>query len=240
MAPATTVVCWLACFFSKRASCLAVSARSSAVNSRLASWAARGWASFSSAVTIVAKVASPAAARSAVPVQAAALTALGTLQEKRYAALFAKALESKSYRVQAAALQGLLPLNPAQALARATAFEADNKGALTAALVAVYGQAGSPAQWPLMLAKYDAANPEGRFGMLPGIAELLGRVDDSTALREGIARIRDLTVEFKRFVDAPRLVGMLREVQAQQATRPNAALAKTLVDEAAAAIEAAK
>ncbi|WP_310396537.1 M1 family aminopeptidase [Hymenobacter sp.] len=176
----------------------------------------------------------------AVPVQTAALNALGALKDKRYAPLFAQALGSKSYRVQGAALQALLPLNPAQALARATAFENDHKGALTAALVAVYGRAGTAAQWPSVRAKYDAADPNARFGMLPGIAELLGRVDDPTALREGIARIRDLTVEFKRFLDAPRLVGLLRGVQAQQAARPNAALVKTLVDEAAAVIEAAK
>ena len=181
-----------------------------------------------------------AAADSSVAVQAAALTALGTLREKRYVALFVKALESKSYRVQAAALQGLLPLRPAQALARATAFEADNKGALTVALVAVYGQAGSPAQWPLMLAKYDAANPEGRFEMLGSLANMLGRLDDPAALAQGITRIKALTVEFKAFVNSQRLIGLLQGVQRQQATRPNAALVAGLVGQALAEIEAAK
>ena len=191
------------------------------------------------------KAAAPLLARlvasdSAVPVQAAALTALGTLQEKRYAALFIKALESKSYRVQAAALQGLLPLNLAQALARATALEADNKGALTTALVAVYGQAGSPAQWPLMLAKYDAAKPEGRFEMLGSLGNMLGRLEDPALLAQGITRIKDLTVQFKAFVNSQRLIGLLREVQQQQATRPNAALVAGLVGQAVAEIEAAK
>ena len=62
----------------------------------------------------------------------------------------------------------------------------------------------------------------------------------SATLTQGIARIKDLTVQFKAYVNSQRLIGLLREVQQQQATRPNAALAKTLVDEAAAAIEAAK
>ena len=181
-----------------------------------------------------------AAADSSVPVQAAALTALGTLQEKRYATLFTKALESKSYRVQAAALQGLLPLNPAQALARATAFEADNKGALTAALVAVYGQAGSPAQWALMLAKYDAAKPDGRFEMLGSLGNMLGRLEDPAALAQGITRIKELTVEFKAFIDSERIVGLLRQIQQQQAARPTAAEAAKLVDQAVAEIRAAK
>jgi len=186
------------------------------------------------------RLAKLAAADSSVQVQAAALTALGTLQDERYKLLFNNMLASKSYRVQGAALLGLLPLDPAQALARATALEADNKGALTGALVTVYGQAGGAAQWPLVRAKYDAASPGARLDMLPGLGELLGRLDDPTALSEGITRIRDLTVQFKAFVNAPRLIGLLREVQERQAKRPNAARAKTLVDEAAAAIEAAK
>ncbi|MBO0358097.1 HEAT repeat domain-containing protein [Hymenobacter sp. BT186] len=181
-----------------------------------------------------------AAIDSALPVRAAALTALGTLKEKRYSKLFEQALESKSYRVQGAALQGLLQLNARQALARTTAFEADNKGALTVAMVSVYGRAGSPAQWPLVLAKYDAADPNGRFGMLPGVAEFLGRLNDPAALTEGITRIKDLTVRYKPYVDANRLIGLLRQVQQQHTTRPTAAHTTTLVDQAVAEIQAAK
>ena len=173
-------------------------------------------------------------------VQAAALAALGALKDKRYAPLFGKALGSRSYRVQGAALTALLPLDPAWALARATAFEADNKGALTGAMVQVYGQAGGAAQWPSVRAKYDAANPSGRFHMLPDLGEMLGRLDDPAALAEGIARIRDLTVEFKRDVNADRIVGLLRQVQQRQAKRTNAALVASLVDQAVAAIAATK
>ncbi|MBD2721519.1 M1 family metallopeptidase [Hymenobacter armeniacus] len=181
-----------------------------------------------------------AATDAAPQAQAAALAALGGLKQKSYAPLFSKALSSRSYRVQAAALEALLPLSPAQALARATAFEADNKGPLTGAMVLVYGQAGSTAQWPLVRAKYDAADPNGRFQMFAGLSEMLGRLDDPTALAEGIARIRDLTVEFKRYVDAGRIVGLLRGVQQRHAGRPTAALVAGLVDQAAAAIDAAK
>ncbi|MBC6990123.1 M1 family metallopeptidase [Hymenobacter sp. BT491] len=177
---------------------------------------------------------------SVVQVQAAALLALGTLKEKRYAKLFGKALESKSYRVQGAALQAMLPLDPKQALARATAFEADNKGALTVALVEVYGQAGGPAKWPLVLAKFDAADANGRFNMLSGFAALLGRLDDPTALRQGITRIKDLAVRYKPYGVDARLIALLRELQQHQATRPNAAETTTLVEQAVAEIQAAK
>ncbi|MBF9223104.1 M1 family metallopeptidase [Hymenobacter ruricola] len=181
-----------------------------------------------------------AATDTAPQAQAAALAALGSLKQKSYASLFSKALGSQSYRVQAAALEALLPLNPAQALARAKAFEAGSKGPLTEAIALVYGQAGSVSQWPWMRAKYDAADPNGRFQMLAGLGGMLGRMDDPTALPEGITRIRDLTVEYKRYVDYKRVVGLLREVQQHQSKRPNAALVAGLVEQAAAAIEAAK
>ena len=181
-----------------------------------------------------------AATDSSVQVQAAALTALGGLKQKRYASVFAQALGSKSYQVQGAALQGLLPLNLAEALARATALEADNQGALTVALVNVYGPAGGPAQWPLMLAKYDAAAPQQQFDMLPGLSEFLGRTDDAVALQQGITRIRDLTVKYKPHVDLERLTGLLQQVQQRQAARPQAARTAALVAQAVAAIRAAK
>ncbi|WP_125921485.1 M1 family aminopeptidase [Hymenobacter lapidarius] len=181
-----------------------------------------------------------AGADASVQVQAAALNALSSLKDQRNAPVFGKALASQSYRVQGAALEGLAALNPAQALARATAFETDNKGPLTAALVNVYGQAGGPAHWPLMLAKYDAATPPGRFEMLPGLAEILGRLDDPTALEQGITRIRDLTVEYIKFVDSERLIGLLRQIQTRQAVGPNAGAVACMVDRAVAEIQAAK
>ena len=191
------------------------------------------------------KAATPTLARLAatdasVQVRAAALTALGPLKDKQYLPLFTKGLENPSYRVQGAALLGLLPLRPELALARATAFEADNKGALTVAMVQVYGQTGSAAQWPLMRAKYDATDPPARFNMLSGFGDILGRLDDPTALTEGITRIKDLTVRFKPYIDASRLIGLLRQIEQQQAKRPNAALATQLVTAAVAEIEAAK
>ena len=70
--------------------------------------------------------------------------------------------------------------------------------------------------------------------------EILDGALASATLTQGTTRIKDLTVQFKAYVNSQRLIGLLREVQQQQGTRPNAALAKTLVDEAATAIEAAK
>ncbi len=73
-----------------------------------------------------------------------------------------------------------------------------------------------------------------------GLGGLLGRLDDPAALTQSITRIKDLTGQFKAFVNSQRLVGLLREVQQQQAPRPNAALVAGLVGQAVAEIEAAK
>ncbi|MGI4761848.1 MAG: M1 family aminopeptidase [Janthinobacterium lividum] len=180
-----------------------------------------------------------AATDEAKQVQATALIALGSLQDKRYSDLFTRSLASQSYQVQGAALQALLPLSPAQALARATAFEADNKGALTTALVAVYGRAGGLAQWPSVLAKFDAASPPSQLEMLPSLGELLGHLNDAHALAQGINRIKTMAVQYKPYLDYKRLILLLRQVQQQQATQPNAAQAATLVEQAVAEIEAA-
>ncbi|WP_375434044.1 M1 family aminopeptidase [uncultured Hymenobacter sp.] len=181
-----------------------------------------------------------AATDSSTKVQALALTTLGTLQDKRYTKLFTKAFDSKSYQVQGAALRGLLPLDARQALARATAFEADNKEALTVAIVDVYGKAGGLAQWPLVLAKFDAANPNNRFQMLPGLAELLNRLDNPAALSQGVSRIKEMAVRYKQFGIHVRLMELLRQIQQQHSTRVNATQATALVEQAIAEIQAAK
>jgi aminopeptidase N len=181
-----------------------------------------------------------AAADASVQVRAAAFTALSMLQDKRYKPLFATGLSNASYRVQAAALLGLLPLDPNLALARATALEADNKGALTVALVYVYGQVGGAEQWPSVRTKFDAASPNGRFEMLSGLSELLGRLDDPTGLPQGISRIKELAIQYKDFIDTGRIIRLLHQIQQRQAARPQAAQVAALVRQAVAEIETAK
>jgi len=177
---------------------------------------------------------------SSVQVRAAALTALGSLQDKRYTKLFTQALESKSYRVQGAALSALLPLNPKAALARATTFEADNKGALTVALVNVYGNAGGPAQWPLVLAKFDAAENPNRYDMMPGFVGSIRYLDDLAAQAQGITRIKNMGIELKSYGVDKRMIELLRDLQKHFAARPTATQTTALLEQTIAEIQAAK
>jgi aminopeptidase N len=91
-----------------------------------------------------------------------------------------------------------------------------------------------------MLAKYDAAGPNAQFDMLPGLGEMLGRLDDPAGLAQGIGRIKDLTVKYKPYIDASRIIGLLRQVQERQSKRPSGAQAAALVQQAVVEIEAAK
>ncbi|QJX48973.1 M1 family metallopeptidase [Hymenobacter taeanensis] len=181
-----------------------------------------------------------ATADASVQVQAAALTALGTLKNKQYTSLFTKALASASYKVQGAALLGLLPLDAKAALSRATAFEADNKGSLTVALVEVYGKEGGPAQWPLVLTKFDAAGPNDQFTMLTGLSDLLVRIDQPAAWLQGVNRIKELAVRYKPYGVHKGLLKLLGQLQQQAAGTANAAQVTALVTQATAEIEAAK
>ncbi|MCC2546510.1 M1 family peptidase [Hymenobacter sp. BT175] len=178
-----------------------------------------------------------AATDASVKVQAEALLALARLGDKRQEKRFRKALESRSYGVQAAALRGLLALNPKEALTQATAFEADNRGALTAALVEVYGATGGAAQWASVLSKYDAAKPVARLELMPGFLALLRRLDDPAALAQGVDRIKELAIEAKPYGLHVRLIEALRQLQQAKA---GDALTGSAITGAIREIEAAK
>ncbi|WP_324677904.1 M1 family aminopeptidase [Hymenobacter sp. GOD-10R] len=178
-----------------------------------------------------------ASADSSVKVQVEALRALAELKDKRYEKTFAQALGSQSYAVQGAALEGLASVDIKDALARANALQADTKGALTAAIVGVYGKSGEVSKWPFVLARFDAASTNDRFNMMQGFAELLERLQDPAAFAEGVSRIQHMGVQFKPYGVDKRLLALLESLKAK---RTDNAAAQQVVDQAISAIQAAK
>nr|WP_262908025.1 M1 family aminopeptidase [Hymenobacter sp. 15J16-1T3B] len=170
--------------------------------------------------------------------RAEALKVLGKLGDKRDARLFANALDSRSYTVQGAALQALTAVELPQALRRAPALEADHRGALTAALVAVYAQAGNPARLPFVLAQVQAAEPLPRFNMLPSLAQLLTRTSDPAAFAAGLQPFRSLGIEYKPYI-GPQVLTMLQNLRTQVAAGTIAAPAQQAIDDTVRAIEQA-
>jgi aminopeptidase N len=172
-------------------------------------------------------------------VQAAALKALGKLKEKRDEKLFAQKLKSESYAVQGAALQALAEVSPAQAMAQAQAFEADNMGALTQAITEVYAQHGGAAQWSFVRNKFDAGDPETKYLLVSGMLAMVTRLDDPTAFNEVLDRIKAFTIQFKSFGIDKAIIPMLQAMKEKKAGA-NAAQGKEAVDKAVQEIEQAK
>ncbi|WP_324671123.1 M1 family aminopeptidase [Hymenobacter sp. GOD-10R] len=172
-------------------------------------------------------------------VQAEILTDLGQLADKRDEALFTSSLKSQSYAVQGAALSGLAAVAPAKALPLAKTFEADNKGKLTAAIAEVYATQGGLEQWPFVRQKFDEAGPQGRFDLLKGFAGMLMRLNDPTAVAEGVDRIKNLGIQFKSYGAADPMINLLEALKSKQSGTA-AAQNKQVIERAQQEIQQAK
>ena len=193
----------------------------------------------------VAKVAAPALRKMAATekepaVLSSLLMALAKLKDKKDEKFFSKQLGSQSYNVQGASLRALAAVQPGQALTRAKTYENDSHGALTQAVTEVYAKNGALAQWAYVRDKFDAARPQGKFNLMEPVAAMLGRLDDPTALTEGIARLKDLGVKYKGYGADKPVIGLLQGIVPAKAGRANAAETQQAVEKAVAEIQAAK
>ena len=166
-------------------------------------------------------------------VRAAALNALAKLKAPGMMNLFKQSLGSQSYAIQAAALNGLVALNPTEGLAAARTFEKDNGGALTDALVGVYATAGNDAEWPFVNEKFNSLGTQEKFNNLRDYAAMVGRVKNPQYAQQGIATLKDLGVRFKPYGVQPYIVKMLTTIKDQR-TQLNDAASATVADQAVA------
>jgi aminopeptidase N len=193
----------------------------------------------------VAKVAAPALRKLAASekepwVQASLLGSLAKLKDKKDEGYFNRQLSSQSYNVQGAALRALSMVQPGQALNRARAYKATAQGALAHAVTEVYAKNGGQAEWAFVRDQFDAARPQGKFNMMEPLATMSGRLDDAASITEGITRLKDLGIKYKSFGADRPVMGLLQGIAKAQATRPQAAATQQAVDQALAAVQAAK
>ncbi|MFD2788010.1 M1 family metallopeptidase [Hymenobacter rubripertinctus] len=156
--------------------------------------------------------------------QAALLQALGTLEDKKDTKTFTKQLTSQSYAVQGAALEALAAVQPKQALARAKVLAPNAKGAVAAAVASVYAEEGDASTWAYVRDQFDAAGPQGKFEMLESVVSFMTRLSDATVLREGVSRLQDLGVKYKKYGIAEPLLGMLEKVKEGKPTDQQATI----------------
>ena len=193
----------------------------------------------------VAKTAVPALRKLAASekqpwVQASLLGALAKLKDKKDEKYFQQQLNSQSYNVQGAALRALAAVQPAQALSRAKTYESTAQGALSQAVTEVYAKAGGQAEWAFVRDKFDAARPQGKFNMMEPLATITGRLDDAASITEGITRLQEMGIKYKSYGADKPVMAMLQGIAKAQASRPQAAAAQQAVDQAVAAVQAAK
>ncbi|RCH55414.1 M1 family peptidase [Mucilaginibacter hurinus] len=172
-------------------------------------------------------------------VRAAAIKVLGKLKTSAMLPLYREALKSRSYAVQGAALTALAVLEPAEALKQAKAFEADNAGALTPAVISVYSNQGGSAEWPFVYKEYSKLTPNAKFASMQKFAEMAGRVDNPAYAQQGIILLKDLGVQYKKFGVGDYVSSNISLVKSARAQHNDDASVKA-ADEALKAIEDAK
>ncbi len=131
--------------------------------------------------------------------RAAAISVLGKLKASGMTNLYKEALQSQSYAVQGAALEALALINPTEALKYAKTFEKDNKGDLTKAIIGVYAESGSDAEWPFVYEKYEASQPQAKFDAMTPFAGMAARVKSPAYAQQGINTLKEFGAKYKRY-----------------------------------------
>jgi aminopeptidase N len=171
--------------------------------------------------------------------KAEAITALGKLKASGNMNLFKQSLKSDSYAVQAAALNAIGLLDPAEAFTVAKGFEKDNKGALTVAVVHSYAVSGNSAQWPFVLNEFNEAGIQGKFNMLREFVGMIGKVDNPAYAQEGVKTVKDFAIKYKQYGLIAPVTNFLTAAKAQRAPLNDAATA-TAIDAAIVELNATK
>jgi len=150
-------------------------------------------------------------------VRAEAITQLGTLKAASNMDIFKQALKSQSYAIQAAALNGISGLDGTAALKAAKGFEADNKGPLSQAIMNVYTNNGTSAQWPYVYDRFRNTTPRAKFGMIPKFAEMTAHVDNPTYAQQGITELKATGLRTKaRHMGTQTITGYLENIKTQR------------------------
>jgi aminopeptidase N len=171
-------------------------------------------------------------------VRAAALNALARGKSPAHMNLFKSVINSQSYAVQAAALNGINRLDPAQALLAAKALEKDNVDQLTQAIIAVYAQNGNSAQWPFVYKQYTEAERHQQVTLTKLFAQMTGRVDNMTYAKQGIDAIKQLGLFYSKISEGVTAltVNLLNDIKQQRLQLNDNASAKE-ADDAVKAIK---
>ncbi|RVT98321.1 M1 family peptidase [Mucilaginibacter limnophilus] len=163
-------------------------------------------------------------------VRAAAIKVLGKLKAAGMLTLFREGLSSQSYAIQAASLEAIAAIEPAEALKAAKGFEKDNKGKLTQALINTYATYGGEEQWPFLYENFTQLSPQAQFDVLPKIGEVAGKVNNPAYAQQAISKLKDLGVKYKKYGVAPYVINVLNNIKTKRAEKKDDASVKAADD----------
>lgn len=159
-------------------------------------------------------------------VQADAIGTLSVLKDPAYLPLFRQMLNSPSYSVSGAALNGIIRLDPALGLSLAKRFESDNEGQLTQAIISVYAEQGGDAQWPFVYQHYRAAEIQDQIHLAKAFSGMIGRLASQEAALQGIEELKQMAIRHKRDGVAPFIIKLLESIKDQRTVLSDPAGAK--------------
>ncbi len=149
-------------------------------------------------------------------VRAAAINQLTKLNDANNVPLFKSAINSPSYAVQGAALNGIAAFEPDNALKIAKNLEADNGGALTTAITKLYMTRGGEKEFPFISNTFKTAGIQQQFNMLPDYTKLLGKIDDPKVVKDGVTDLKGMAIRYKAFGAMPYISNLLEGVKSQK------------------------
>jgi len=149
-------------------------------------------------------------------VRAAAVNALIKLNDANNVPLFKSAINSPSYAVQGAALNGIAAFEPQSALKIAKNLQADNGGALTTAITKLYMTSGSEAEFPFIANSFRNASVQQKFNMIPDYIKLLVKMNNPKLITEGVTDLKETGIRYKVYGAATYIGGQFEGLRTQK------------------------
>jgi aminopeptidase N len=161
---------------------------------------------------------------------AAALQQLGDSKAGTAMGLYTRALNSRSFIVQAKALTGMNTVDTAKAMVAARKLENDNYGELTSAIFELYAASGSKANWAFVYRRYTTGTLSEKINLLPQFAAMTASVQDPASAQQGVAVLKQMGVQFKSKGAAPMIIKLLEEVRAARLTQHDHATISLIIE----------
>jgi aminopeptidase N len=122
-------------------------------------------------------------------VQAAALNVLAKQKSQGYYNLFKQAIGSESYAVQAAALNGIYQINPAEGLTYANKLKTDSEGPLKLRVVYILAASGEDKEWPFVYDQFKTSRRAERIELIENFATMTAHVKLPAYAQQGITEL---------------------------------------------------